>query len=81
MSSIFGRSFWLIALLVLVSLPVLAPAASAQELVTQAVRPDRGIVWVWVAFSALALGVLAASVAANRQPHKPPTASTRGPEF
>lgn len=81
MSSKFGRSFWLMVLIVLVSLTVLAPAASAQDLVAQAAKHDGGLVWVWSAFSALALGVLGAGVAANRQPRKPPGASTRIPEL
>ena len=81
MSSKYGRSIWLIALILLVSLTVLAPAASAQDLVTQAAKHDGGLVWVWAAFSALGLGVLGAGVAANRQPRKPPAASTRIPEL
>ena len=81
MSSKFGRSIWLVALILIVSLTVLAPAASAQDLVTQAAKQDGGLVWVWAAFSALALGVLGAGVAANRQPPKPPAASTRIPEL
>jgi hypothetical protein len=81
MSSKFGRSVWPIALVVLMSLIVLVPAASAQDLVAQAARRDGGLVWVWVAFSALALGVLGAGVASNRQPRKPPAAPTRVPDL
>ena len=81
MSSRFGRSFWLIVLVLLVSLTFMAPPVSAQDLVTQTVEHDGGLVWVWAAFSALALGVLGAGVAANRQPRKPPAASSRIPEL
>lgn len=80
MSSKFGRSLWFIAL-VLLSLTFMAPAATARDLVAHTVEHDGGLVWVWAAFSALALAVLGAGVAANRQPRKPPAASSRLPEL